>query len=382
MAQLLISGLEDGYRSLLIMNKLNIIKNNIISLKNYYSKKISLDNKPTYFWLEPTNHCNLRCIMCPNGAGKIEIEKGYMGYPFYKKIIDEISEYASTITMAVHGESVLHPRFFDMVRYATDKSIKVLLNTNATLIDKKRAELMLDSGVASISFAFDGFDKFVYEKARVGATYEETLENILYFLKLKKEANKKLPYTVLSVLMLGLNDYHEEGKGAFLKQFDGLIDEIRIREVSTWGNTFKETNDFSFRNNLLCYPPCSRLWSTAVITWNGNVLPCVYNANHEYIIGSLREKSFKEIWNSEKMLALRKSMLNESYLQLSPLCENCIVLGTPPICGIPAGIRMTLTDSITNIVGYKFEKFALAAANKIRKGKFSSKTINPIQTNL
>ena len=56
--------------------------------------------------------------------------------------------------------------------------------------------------------------------------------------------------------------------------------------------------------------------------------------------------------------------------------------GTPPIWGIPSGIRLTLADSITNIAGHKFEKYALAAANKIRKGNFSSKTIHPIQTNL
>ena len=146
------------------MNKIKVIKNNIRALKNYHSKTIFLDNMPTYFWIEPTNHCNLQCIMCPSGSGKVEIEKGYMEYDFYKEIIDEISEYASAITMAVNGESLLHPKFFDMVHYVTDKNIKVLLNTNATLLNKNKAALMLESGISSISFAFDGFNKSMYEK--------------------------------------------------------------------------------------------------------------------------------------------------------------------------------------------------------------------------
>lgn len=357
------------------MNKLNIIKNNIHALKSYHSKNVSLSNMPTYFWLEPTNHCNLRCIMCPNGTGKINIEKGYMEFEFYKRIIGEIKHHASAITLAVHGESLLHPRFFDMARYASEYKIKVLLNTNATLLDQDKAELLLESGIKSISFAFDGFNKSMYEKARGGAVYEKTLENILYFLRLRKKMKKKNPYTVLSMLMLDLETCGKDQQQDFLKQFRGLIDEVRLREVSTWGSTFKETDEFSFRSNPATFPPCSRLWSTSVITWNGDVVPCIYHANHEYVLGNLKERSFREIWNSERMRVLRESMLDGSYLKHSSLCEHCIVLGTPPIYGIPSGIRLTLADSVTNILGYQFEKFALAAANKVRKGHFSSVTI-------
>jgi len=82
-----------------------------------------------------------------------------------------------------------------------------------------------------------------------------------------------------------------------------------------------------------------------------------------------------QIWNGEPMLKLRRSMLDGSYLQLSPLCENCIVLGTAPLCGIPSGIRLTMADAATNFFGYRFEKLALRLANRLSGGKFSSKTI-------
>ena len=108
---------------------------------------------------------------------------------------------------------------------------------------------------------------------------------------------------------------------------------------------------------------------------NGDVVPCIYHANHEYVLGNLKDNCFKDIWNSEKMLTLRRSMLDNNYLQHSSLCEHCIVLGMPPIYGIPSGIRLALADSITNLVGYKFERLALAAANKIQRNRFSAKTI-------
>jgi len=359
------------------MNKLKVLANNIRALVNYHDRKVNLDNMPTYFWLEPTNHCNLRCVMCPNGAGKITIKKGYMDFELYTRIIDDIRPYASSVTLAVNGEALLHPRFFEMARYAAANGIKVLLNTSATLLDKDAARPLLESGIASVSFAFDGFTKSMYEKARVGANYEKTLENILYYLRLKKEKGKKLPYNVLSILMLGLEECAEDERTGFLRQFEGLIDEIRLRDVSTWGSTFKDSKEFFFRKNLRNYLPCARLWSTGVIGWNGDAVPCIYNANHEYVVGNLKEKSFKEIWNGEKMQRLRRAMVDGGYLDLSPLCEHCIVLGTPPVFGVPSGIRLSLADSVTNLLGYKFEKYTLRIANRIRKGRLSSITIRP-----
>jgi radical SAM protein with 4Fe4S-binding SPASM domain len=358
------------------MKKLSIIRSNLRALANLHGKSSHLDNLPTYFWLEPTNNCNLKCVMCPTGMDMLKVDKGFMDFDLYRKIIDEISTYASAVTLAVSGESLYHPKFFEMARYASDSGIKPLLNTNATMLTRKKAEMLLESGITYISFAFDGFKKSQYEKARVGADFDKTLDNILFFLELKKKKGKDLPYCVLSVLMLGLEECSPEEQSAFLARFDGLIDEVRIREVSTWGNSFKDSETFSFRQNSAYFPPCSRLWSTGVISWDGNVLPCIYDSNHELVMGNMKERSFREIWNDEPMLKLRQSMLDGTFLEYSPLCENCIVLGTPPIIGIPSGIRLTLADSITNIAGYRFEKFALALANKLRKGKFTSKTVN------
>lgn len=357
------------------MKKLDIISNNIRALHNYRKRKTVLDNAPTFLWIEPTNHCNLHCIMCPNGSGMVNIKKGYMEYALYKKIIDEVRPYVSAVILSLGGESLLHPDFFDMVKYAASCGIKILLNTNATLLDRKKAHELLDSPISSISFAFDGFNKDMYEKARVGANFEETLANILYFLKLKKSSKKKMPYAVLSILELGLGDCQQQEREAFLKKFDGIIDEVRLREVSSWGSIFKDCDKFSHKRYRKLWTPCSRLWSSLCIAWNGDVIPCVYNMNHEYLLGNIKSERLLNIWNGRKAVQIRKAMVDGSYLALSPLCENCSILGTPPILGVPSGIRLTMTDALTNFFGYGIEKIAIGMANKLRKEKFSSVTI-------
>lgn len=357
------------------MNRWRIIRENARALTDFRHRRTQLAGLPTWFWIEPTNHCNLRCIMCPNGADRVEVPKGYMDLTFYRRIVDQIRPHASAITLAVGGESLLHPDFPAMARYAADQGIKVLLNTNATLLRGRRLVDLLDCGLAAISFAFDGYTKEAYEKARRGAEFEETLDNILAFLRLKKQKGFRRPYTVLSMLQLGIEDGDHEDRQSFLARFNGLLDEVRLRAVSSWGATFKNEAGFAVQDSTAPHPPCSRLWSTAVIAWNGDVLPCIYNANHEYVLGNLRDEDFSTIWNGPAIRALRAAMLDGTYLDRSPLCEHCIVLGTPPIIGIPSGLRLTLADAATNIFGYGFERAAIAAANLLRHGHFPSATV-------
>ena len=179
----------------------------------------------------------------------------------------------------------------------------------------------------------------------------------------------------MSILKLEIEKENKGEKDIFLKRFNGLINEIRQREVSSWGSTFKDCDKFPYGRYEVLWTPCSRLWSSICIAWNGDAMPCVYNMNHEYVAGNIKSDTLLDIWNSQKLVQIRKAMIDGSYLDISPLCENCIVLGTPPIMGIPSGIRLTLTNAVTNIFGYRFEKIALYLVNKLRKEDFSSVTI-------
>lgn len=349
--------------------------NSLKALENYRRKQVFFNHLPSYLWIEPTNHCNLNCIMCPSGSGKIHVKRGFMNPSLFKKIIDEVHPHTSAIILAIGGESFLHDGIFEMISYAEENQIKVSLNTNATLLDRDRAKNLLKSGVSYISFAFDGFNKNMYEKARRGADFEETLTNIIRFLRIKKERRLKKPYTVLSMLELDVGEYTQEEKTAFLKKFENLIDDIHFREANSWGSLLKETKDFTYKSFKGEYVPCGRLWNTLGITWNGDAIPCTYNLNHDYVVGNINDASVSDIWNSAKLIELRQAMLYGNFLELSPVCENCTVAGTPRILGIPAGLRATISDAVSNFLGYGFEQNAIRLANKFRKGKFAARHI-------
>ena len=313
--------------------------------------------------------------MCPTGAGKVHVERGYMKLGLFKKIIDEIHPFTSTVVLALSGESLLHPDLFEMIQYAEGNDVKVMLNTNATLIDKEKGKKLLESGISYISFAFDGYTKAMYEKVRRGADFDRTLENILDFLRLKNKMKQKKPYTVLSMLNLNMENPHDENKKEFLKKFDTQIDDIQLREVNSWGKVFIETKDFTYAKFTGTGTPCGRLWNTIGITWDGEVVPCTYNMNHDYPLGNIRDKALKQIWNSPKLNLLRQAMIDGTYLQNSPLCENCTIVGTPKILGVPTGLRITLSDSLENFFGYGFQRKALKLAFLLKKDKFAHRQI-------
>ena len=353
--------------------KVRIFRNNLRALRNYQEKQTTISSLPSYLFIEPTNHCNLRCIMCPTGAGKVHVERGFMDLGLFCRIIDEVHPYVSTVILAMGGESLLHPDLARMASYAERHEVKAALNTNATLLDSRKAEELLDSGISYLSFAFDGFTKAAYEKARRGADFDKTLENILNFLRMKQERGQKKPYTVLSMLDLGLEESGKNEKKAFLRRFDGLVDDIHLREVNSWGSMFKGSETFRHRMFDGAPVPCGRLWNTLGITWNGEVVPCIYQVNHDYVAGHIMRNSLAEIWNSDKYVALRQAMLQGRHLEISPICDNCTIAGTPKMFGIPAGLRICLADALYNVFGYGLEKRMVGLANMMRRGNFASR---------
>ena len=106
--------------------------------QNYKKKKAVLPYLPIRLWIEPTSFCNLKCVMCPNKDLDAK-DKGRMTFELFRKIVDEAKNFIHEANLIHRGESLLHPEFFEMVRYAADAGIVTKLHTNGTLLDETKA---------------------------------------------------------------------------------------------------------------------------------------------------------------------------------------------------------------------------------------------------
>ena len=106
------------------------------------NKKIERKENPERIVIEMTAECNLCCRMCPRNH--IKLPKGFMKTELWTKLIDEITEkFPNSIVLPFwRGESVLHPHFTKLCKYAFQKGIRMHFSTNGHIIPGNVKQLL------------------------------------------------------------------------------------------------------------------------------------------------------------------------------------------------------------------------------------------------
>ena len=289
-------------------------RNRISIAASYFRHKTVLSGGPIEIMLESTAKCNLQCPMCPRHVYTFDNE--HMDLELYRKIISDCKDYVEFVWPYGIGEPMLHPAIFEMIRITREAGIRTGLSTNATLMDNRRADQLLDSGLDYLILAFDGASKETYEKYRVGASFERIRENSLAFLE-KKMARASTLHVVLQMVLLKENareiaDYRR------LWSVPG-VDEIRFKrdEIRLEGSMIPEPELKGKRHN-----PCHMLWRGPLyVRYDGLAYPCCYMYD-EPPVGDLKTQTVMDVWNSAGMVELRKAHLAGDISQY-PVCMNC-----------------------------------------------------------
>ena len=179
---------------------------------------------PNRITLELTNNCNLNCVFCPRHNNNQNL--GFMQTKLFEKCIDEMAgNLPLTLVPFFRGESLLHPEFINLIRYAKQKMIEpIQLATNAVLLDEKMSIDILESGLDFISFSI-ALNKKQYENSRGGAKYIKVTENVERFIELRKSRGKSLPEIQVSAVDLETKCVE---KGKFVKYWLEKVDRVRI----------------------------------------------------------------------------------------------------------------------------------------------------------
>src|SRR5438552_10026367 len=138
----------------------------------YFRHKTVLKGGPIEIALESTAKCNLYCPMCPRAIYTFDNENMDIG--LFRKIVQDCKSYVEFVWPYGIGEPMIHPNIFEMIRIIREARVRTGMSTNATLLDGRRADLLLDSGLDYVILAFDGASEETYEKYRVGAVFEKT----------------------------------------------------------------------------------------------------------------------------------------------------------------------------------------------------------------
>ena len=302
----------------------------------YHHGQVRLRNQPSVLAVESTNHCNLRCVMCPRGEPDVmERSVGTMTDAVFDRVLDEARFFEDPCWFHWFGEPLMHPRLFDQIERAKAHGVPNLgISTNGTLLDARRREAILASPLDTVMIAIDGTTKEVYERIRLSPRheFEEVVENARSFLAAKRTLGRRTPHTILSIIVM---QETAEQLGEFRSFWlDAGADEVLFKPFTTWGS---QTDDFvrltpraereaereadQAAERAGRAHPCSLLWESLVIAWNGLVVPCCYDYDAKEAVGDITRQSLAEIWNGEAYQRLRRA--ERDGVNDSPLCAGC-----------------------------------------------------------
>ncbi len=298
-----------------------------------FSGKASLPALPISISIEPTTSCNLRCPECPSGLRSFTRPTGMLKQDLFEKVIDELSPTLAYLIFYFQGEPYLHPQLLEMIRYASQKKIYTATSTNAHYLNDETARKTVESGLDRMIISIDGVDQETYSSYRVGGKLSKVIDGTKNIIKWKRELKSKTPHVIFQFLVVRPNESQIEDVYQLADKLG--VDEVALKTAQIYDykngsdlipvnekySRYKKKDDGSYdiKNSLLNH--CWKMWHSCVITWDGKVVPCCFDKDAHFVLGDLKEQSFKEIWNQKKYQSFRQSLLRSR--EEIEICKNC-----------------------------------------------------------
>lgn len=294
--------------------------NRVRFISSYLRRETNIKHFPPSLEIEVTNRCNEDCIMCPRD--QLTRPFGNLSMSLLEKVLDEVAGKIELINLFHFGEPLIHPQIGQMIRRCRESGARVLLTTNGTLLNQRRAEELIASGLDMLVISLDAASKEVYSAIRRLGKFEKVLENVEAFLALKRKARRS-PYTEVQMVSLQSNSHEIE---AFIKKWRGSADSVRVKHFYNTANIATRINEPV--PDLKDARPCLLLWREPVILCDGTVLPCCVDMIGEKPLGNVNDQSLMEIWNGSEIVEMRRKHVAGQHQEID-LCRNCHVFQYP-----------------------------------------------------
>ena len=311
--------------------------NGVKVLSSYYisrwTKRPVQWGYPVSISFEPTTSCNLRCPECPSGLRAFTRPTGMLQENFFKKTIDQLSKDLLYLVFYFQGEPYLNPDFLDMVKYASGKKIYTATSTNAHYLNEENARRTVESGLDRLIISIDGTTQETYEQYRVGGNLQKVIEGAGNVVRWRKKLKSRTPFIVFQFLVVRPNEHQVADVKRLAREIG--VDDVWFKTAQVYdfeqdpNNLIPTIDKYSryrktaagtqFKGKLANH--CWRLWHDPVITWDGLVAPCCFDKDASHRMGSLKEKSFIEIWNNQDYKNFRRRILNGR--KNIDICSNC-----------------------------------------------------------
>ncbi len=290
---------------------------------------------PISLSIEPTTSCNLRCPECISGLRAFTRPTGMLDIRNFKRTIDEVSKWTPYLLLYFQGEPYLNKNFLKMAQYAAGKGMYVATSTNGHYLTPQAARETIESGLSRLIISVDGTSQQVYQQYRIGGQLDKVKRGIAEVVAWKKKLGSRTPHIILQFLIVRPNEHQVEEVKALALELG--VDELKLKTAQVYTQQdanaliplnprytrYRKGADGKYALDNPLNNRCWRTWQGAVLTWEGQVLPCCFDKDAEYSMGTITDAlSFREIWKGQQAKAFRRGILTDRAAE--EICRNCI----------------------------------------------------------
>lgn len=334
-----------------------------------------MNPKSLSFHLEPTFRCNLGCEMCP----RFSSEDPYldMSLETYHRIAEAMT-FAHTVDFTGWGESMLHPKIYQMIRMAKDSQCMTAMTSNGTALNHANCLRLIESGLDFLSISVDGMTRATFNKIRIGADFDRLVQNLQSLAQLLADRASRMELsiaftiqednaselllipdfmkivgaTVLHLKHLNAISNQADWERSFLKyrlrpydrkafrrdplrRLEKEIKEV-MRQCEAEGMQVKMHSEFPMSSELKPRHCLAAPLDAVYFSFEGLVAPCCYFGHHvaryydglqhsptSLFYGDIKRDNFPDIWNSPGFLEFRRGFATENY---PDECKKCYLL--------------------------------------------------------
>jgi len=310
-----------------------------------------MDNKliyPIYMEISPSGSCNHKCCFC--AMDFMGYKKQFLDMHLLKERLSELGKLGlKSIMFAGEGEPFLHKDLPKIIVHTKNAGIDVAITTNGVLMRPIITDEILGS-VEWIKVSLNAGTAATYSKIHGTdpKDFDKVISNLEYAVKKRKQQEKKCTLGV-QILMIPDN-YHEVETLAKLsmdigadylvvkpythhekndhkyqinyQEYNYLSDELEKYNSDSFSVIFRANAMKKWDEKQHYFSKCICLPFWAYIDAEGTVWGCIAHLLEEqFNYGSIKEQTFKKIWQGKKRLKYLKWV--DSSLDIQSCKLNC-----------------------------------------------------------
>ncbi|RJR42389.1 MAG: radical SAM protein [Desulfobacteraceae bacterium] len=265
--------------------------------------------------IEPSSLCNFRCIQCFQSLKQetyFSHNRRNMDLGLYQKVIMQLRDWGRQIKVlkiSLYGEPLCNPYFGEMLRLAKSANIaeRIETTTNASLLSEQVAAGMIEHQLDYIRVSIYSPHQLKHERiTRTSTQINSIHENLRVLQEMKRHAGSERPFVAVKMI-----DTYGPDNDTFFQMYRDVADEMYIDKPHNWIRTSPaKFTDILYKDNAAKAAEdikasseqrfaCPMPFTTLAVRSNGDVSPCCVDFIGGTNLGSVKDKTLKELWTSD-----------------------------------------------------------------------------------